>query len=379
MNWFSRSALFVLVLVIPATAAEPVWERLNQHFFQRSDAAGKVYGHDALDPLLWAETKYLLHGESHARAIRLLDEFLALPAEALPASAWQRALLQRDLWAVFDWVAQPDASPERRQLQEKLARVLHRLRLSAADRAALPDNYAAAVRAGKFPRLPVRMFDRDSSWVMLGRNGSSVAAPVHANHFGARSVFAVLVRLPEGRAAGIKFIKELAGAPVDNSPPMPAGAEWALVRRMLVLGDDGKIYSSPVTESIQVRRYPGQPNVQEVAEFIMSRTSSGALRPVANDETEFVQFLSHGYDPFENEHGSVRPIVTLDSCQSCHTTPERGKELRSVLSYSRVFEGRYAEPPPVSDLSFDREVKLTRGIKYDRFDWGLLNGLWRRP
>jgi hypothetical protein len=372
MNWLTRPAVFLLTLVIPASADEPDWERVNQHFFLRHDAAGKEYGRDSLDPLLWSGTKHLLVGESHTKALKLLDELRTLPSDP-----WPRALLQRDLWAVFDWTARNETTPERRLLQEKLARVLHRLRLSAADRAALPDNYAAAVKANSFPRLPAGILERESAWVVMGRS-SSVAAPRHVDEFGARSVFVVLLRLTEGREAGVRFIKQLAAAPVDKPPPLPAGAEWALVRQLLVLGDDGKIHASPVTESIQIRRYPdATTNIQEVTEFVMSRARGGSLRQVTPDETSFTQFFSHGYDPLEWKESRPRQEVTLSTCRTCHG--HFGTGMRSVLSYSRLFEGRYAEPPPVSDLSVGRVVVLTIDAKQRRYDWGLLEGLWRKP
>src|SRR5689334_24185070 len=59
---------------------------------------------EALDPLLWTDTKYLLAGEPHRRALACLDRFLDTPPIADPV---ERAMLQRDLWTVFDWAAMP--------------------------------------------------------------------------------------------------------------------------------------------------------------------------------------------------------------------------------------------------------------------------------
>ena len=65
---------------------------------------GKTLGQDALDPHLFPTTKRLLEGPTHTEAVELLDEFLA-GGHALVRDPVKRAVLQRDLWAVFDWSA----------------------------------------------------------------------------------------------------------------------------------------------------------------------------------------------------------------------------------------------------------------------------------
>ena len=58
-----------------------VSNRLYREVHVRTDPDGKEYGFDALDPLLWSQTDYLLSGKSHAEAIALADEFLRIHAE----------------------------------------------------------------------------------------------------------------------------------------------------------------------------------------------------------------------------------------------------------------------------------------------------------
>jgi hypothetical protein len=60
-------------------AADPnhLWNRVHHVFHVRTAPDGSEYGFDDVDPLLWRETKYLLTKRSHARAIAVLDEFLA--------------------------------------------------------------------------------------------------------------------------------------------------------------------------------------------------------------------------------------------------------------------------------------------------------------
>ncbi len=124
-----------------------VWNRLYRSFYGRAAADGREYGYDELDPLLWDSTKRHLSGESHDRAIRVLDEFLRIHAERLIPDPLKRAILQRDLWAVFDWAA---GAPEPKSLQVKLAQVIRRLALSDNEIRSLPDNYRYAGTARGF-------------------------------------------------------------------------------------------------------------------------------------------------------------------------------------------------------------------------------------
>jgi hypothetical protein len=114
----------------------------------RIDPAGKEHGFDAVDPLLWSETNYLLTGESHAQALALANEFLRTHAERQITDPTNRAILQRDIWAVFDWADQPDLphQTERRELTAKLAPIIWRLALSPDELATLPDTYARALQ-----------------------------------------------------------------------------------------------------------------------------------------------------------------------------------------------------------------------------------------
>jgi hypothetical protein len=136
-----------------------IWNRLHATFFVREDLPETASLPDALDPPLWYHTTYLLTEPSHKNALRVLDEFLEMHAENLIHDPVKRALLQRDLWAVFDWSAgrapgskQESAEEEKRELQGRLGEVLDRLALTPAQLAALPDNYAQAVASGVFAK-----------------------------------------------------------------------------------------------------------------------------------------------------------------------------------------------------------------------------------
>jgi hypothetical protein len=59
---------------------------------------------NSLDPPRFFETEHVLEGP-RASALHLLDELLQTHAENLIRDPAKRALLQRNLWTVFDWSA----------------------------------------------------------------------------------------------------------------------------------------------------------------------------------------------------------------------------------------------------------------------------------
>lgn len=158
-----------------------IWNRTYTCLFVRQSTDGKEYGADALDPLLWNNTQHLLTGDSHRRALACLDEFLRSHAERAVQNPLKRAILQRDLWAVFDWTARNDDLPEqRRELESRLAVAIHRLALTPEQIRALPDTYDAAVATHRFasaydprnpgePFLPPDLFRLDGPWAVSVR------------------------------------------------------------------------------------------------------------------------------------------------------------------------------------------------------------------
>ena len=123
-----------------------IWNRLYSALRVRQDSQGYVYGEDSLDPMLWPQSQHLLSQPSHGIALRVLDAFLRTHAENLIKDPLKRAMLQRDLWAVFDWSVQqiqwtgtPEYGNEKRELQTRLAEVLKRLALTPKQIKALPE------------------------------------------------------------------------------------------------------------------------------------------------------------------------------------------------------------------------------------------------
>ena len=83
-------------------------DRLHHLLHSRTTQDGKVYDQESLEPLFLPGSKLLTEGPSYTQAIALLDEFLKERADARIQDPLKRAVLQRDLWAVFSTTV-PDA------------------------------------------------------------------------------------------------------------------------------------------------------------------------------------------------------------------------------------------------------------------------------
>jgi hypothetical protein len=399
-----------------------LWNRLHRAFYVRTARNGEEYGRDELDPLLWAETKHLLVGPSHQQAIKLLDEFLSVNGAALITDPLKRAMLQRDLWAIFDWSAETPLSYQReaQALQSKMAPVIRSIALSREQIQALPDNYADAVKAKVFAAqydperresafLPPDLFQPDGPWVCVGARGGQPVAPSHAYAFSSRSVFLIFIRLPEGRSSTLNYLEKLQGFPAfilgpnlnqrlpnPDLPQFPVGAQLALVRKMVIIDNQGDLVPTRVTEDVQIRVHRAisktipesfifdsnaEHTAQDFFEIKLSRTKlfaghSGGLRALARDEKEFLLFQSHGADPFdrvkENESMERGRITTLKLCVYCHFSPG----IHSMNSHSGLMGAQAALI--ASDIN--NETKVTIGWKQTnqaKYDWRLLQRLWR--
>jgi len=413
-----------------------LWNRLHRALWVRAGPDGKEYGHDRLDPLLWKKTRYLLEGKTHQQALAVLDELLAEQGEKLVASPLKRAILQRDLWAVFDWTAEPGAnsqeahsrraSPPRRALLQRLARGIQRLALTTEQIKGLPDNYAAAVASRAFatkddpdhperPFLPADLFQKEGPWVQLELdNGSAVTASRHVHDFGARSAFRVFLRFPEGRQAVVAYLARLRDFPrprvltrepgqkqdtlvlSPELPQFPVGTQAALVRQMLLIDKEGGIRTTPVTESVQVRVFRAvrkwMPETdrrdtsaeQSFYEFSRSRAllfagKTGGLRPLGPNDKDFhTQLLVLPVDEFElAENGPFerRMGQPLRNCLGCHDRPG----VYAFRSYTggAYPRGRFYLPDLQQNQDADTEGRLSAMRKREQYSWGLLQGLWQ--
>ena len=365
------------------------WNRVFRELYQRTAVSGEEYGAEELDPLLWFDTTYLLTGSSHRRAIRVLDEFLSTHAEHLIREPLPRAMLQRDLWAVFDWLAwQEEPYPVARQaLERRLAQIMRRVALSKEEILSLPDNYARSVEARSYPAvadpdspqtpfLPSDLFQPENAWIALGRAGGPIAMThTEAFPFFGRSAFLVFVRTPDGREATQDFIESLN---TDPNPVTPIGSDVALARRMLLIDDQGEMLLSPLVETIQLRHFSP---AQSFHEFELDRAhllkgSGGGL--VLNQDL-FMLFMSHG-DVFESpgmpDHQAVIPQI----CKACHSEhppiPNSGNT-RSIISYSRQpFPLPDNEKPVLFATTAMQEAQAVIQWKQNHVTWKTLERLW---
>jgi hypothetical protein len=401
-----------------------LWNRLHRALLVRTADDGAEYGFDQLDPLLWSLTKHLLEGPSHTNAVAVLDEFLCAHGEALIRDPLKRAILQRDLWAVFDWTVRPDRDAPDRQarhaLQTRLSAAILRLALTKEEIDGLPDNYLEAIRSHVFeeaeqdhgppgPYLPAGFFATNGSWVCVGLPGEQPLAPAHVSRFGGRSAFLVFMQTPGARQEATNYLKRFreypqpylyepseystyltVPVPNPNLPIFPNGTTFALVRQMVLVDQNGGLVPTHVTESVQIRRYNDTHPVrgaygmaptaaQSSSEFVLSREGlfkgiTGGLRAVAPDEKDFLQFMSKGFDPFEEAVRRHEPL-SLHPALDCMTCHGQGG-LASMASFLQNFGVRTVTLPYITEVTVDRQRDTARYWKQRDFAWGLLQGLW---
>lgn len=368
---------------------EHLWNRLFRQLYKRTAKDGREYGWDSLDPLLWPETTHLLEQSTHEATVRLFDEFLSSHGGSLIADPLKRALFQRDMWAVFDWLAyqsmyQTDNYPDQRHaLQWRLAQVIQKVALTEEEILSLPENYEMAVRSRAFPAtfqvdhpdvafLPGDLMEPDSGWVCLGRDGGPMAIThTEVFPFFGRAVFLVFIRVPGRNDATLNFLHQLnRGAPTAT---IPIGTEVALVRRMLLIDTNGDIKLSPIVESVQIRHFSPAQNYYKFGlnRYLLFNGTSGGLRSIGK---EFILFLSHGIDLFESDHVMEAQIPGV--CTACHGGEVYGTQ--SIISYSRA---RFPLPdqkrPVLSETTPEVEAQTSIAWKLNHPTWKSLQTGWR--
>ena len=374
--------------------ARHLWNRVHRTLNVRT-SAGQDFGADRLDPLVWDDTQHLLTGASHTAALATLDEFLKRRGENLIADPTKRAIFQRDLWAIFDWLAEPYGPHRdaRRALMTRLARMIRGVALTRDQIERLPDTYRAAADSRTLPSLPADFDSSSGPWIVIGSHSSVV--PQHASEM-SRSAFQVMWRLPGGAAETANYLTRLWEFPQpfvsDPSftprerrvkinpalPQVPDGAQIALVRSALLIDRDGRIVPSRLVESIQLRTFGSNP---PFSEFNMSRAAlfagqSGGLKALRPDDEDLLTFSDKGMDNFEHAPGRVpNGRRVLDGCGNCHSdlTPR----LESIRSLPHILR-----PNALVDSRHERWVRwfpqaeAAGWRKAGRYDWGVLQALW---
>jgi hypothetical protein len=369
------------------------WNRLFRQLYRRTTNDGREYGWDSFDPLLWYDTTYLLEGTSYQQSISVLDEFLATKGEDLITDPLRRAIFQRDMWAVFDWLSlQSDPySTQRQELQWRLTQVIRKVALTEDQILSLPDNYESAMKSNAFLTnyksetpdigfLPADLLHPDSEWVCLGREGGPIAM-THTEEFPffGRSVFLIFIRIPGGREATVRFLQEL-----NEKRPFTVqldDTEVALVRRAMLINDQGKITPSPIIESVQIRHFTHVDvsfAPQNFYEFQLNRAFlfAGAAGGLQSITKEIMLFRSHG-DMFQMGIG-IDEAELPSICAACHPQFEGGLTL-SILSYSRF---RFPLPeraaPTLIETTPEHEAQTVMTWKQKHRTWQALETLWHQ-
>ncbi|TAJ18310.1 MAG: hypothetical protein EPO68_08055 [Planctomycetota bacterium] len=343
--------------------ARASWNELHRALLSRVDAQGREHALDAPDPLLWPGSTYLLREPRLGAALAALDAFTAGGARERAEPPLERALLQRDLWSIGDWLAARAHGPDAaacRALGERLARSIGLVAPTRAEIDALPDGLATSRATG----APVDLFEPNGPWVELDAvSAIRPLTPAHDAHAGGRSAFSVHLSVPGGRAETLAYLERLRAfdAPLVQhllnpaTPQFPPGTSVALARRALLVSNAGELVRSPLVESVQLRTFTGfgdalpragellaqdQAPLQRVAEFELDRrallrTRSDGLRAVGADDTAYPLFGTHGDDPLEHPDGHGGPPRRLDGCVQCHGAPG----IFSLVSYTGVATG----------------------------------------
>lgn len=390
-----------------------LWNRVHDQLMVRT-VAGVVVD-DPLDPPFRM-------GEGRAspeQAVALLREFSADRKALAAMGPLRRALMQRDLLALFHSTMARNPTPETQPLVEPLAKAIRHVALSAGEIAALPDNYdAASALPGAFTAFDAREPDRaflpkglladDGAWLALEAGPNRpVAAPLHSFVFQGRSSFELRFRHPGGRKAGEAYLAELAAMPQplvtenpkvpfeiigrDNrngpwlnpaTPQFPVGTMWALVRRAILVDTQGNLVVSPLVESVQVRVYREvefteiSPVRQAYFEWELSRRkllSGSGFHQTEGRDLAYSQFLAGlgvggPGDP-------TTPAATL--CFSCHHAPG----IFSVNSRSFPFSAGLPNPsalPPVFRVSSAKSISEASLKAAKQPGWEKLKSLEKR-
>jgi hypothetical protein len=380
--------------------AKHLWNRVHRTLNVRT-SGGQEFGADRLDPLVWGDTQHLLTGPSHTAALATLDEFIKRRGELLIVEPTRRAIFQRDLWAIFDWLAESYGPHQdaRRALMTRLARMIRGVALTRDEIAGLPDTYRAAADSRTLPSLPGELDSSSGPWITVGGQGSSVV-PQHADEM-SRSAFQVMWRLPGGAADTASYLNKLWEFPQPFAPDpsftlagagerrvkvnpalpqLPDGAQIALVRSALLIDRDGRVTPSRVVESIQIRTFGSNP---PFSEFNLSRAAlfasqSGGLKALRSDDEDLLTFSDKGMDNFEHASAAGRAVRgnrPLEMCEACHSdlTPR----LESIRSLPHILR-----PNALVDSRHERwarwfsQANAAASLKMRRYDWGVLQALW---
>lgn len=377
---------------------------------------GKTYARDETSPAIFAWSAFPFDDQTFDEFNAALDAFDALSQEEIDQySDVQRALMQRNLWEVFDttfnwnwpddwwWDGQrsfPKTHLDRRSIaQPKIAALMKRLALTKKQILALPNPMAATIKSGRYaeaydPANPFQPFlpqdlhrSTESSWICVGEDGNEIPADLHTGNSHSRSMFLQFMRLPGGRAETLEYMERIRQRPHQ----FPVGTQFALLEQPFLISKDGELVLSPLVVSVQLRayldigrdfqRYSAEPKATQcVAEFVMHPRQlmqgnavmkvmgSKDFRFDAGSETPTPGFSPR--DPFATGPiAAGMPPTRLNQCMDCHDRAGgRGVRTRSFKGTSEFFTvgnpediGRATAAQKLEDAQYLTLQKYWRG------------------
>jgi hypothetical protein len=367
--------------------ADHPWNRAHRALYEADPRRG-IDDQEELEPRggTWPDSRFLAAKASPKPALEALDALLAAGRKAAVKDPLKRAVFQHDLWAAFadttgpvpprepdavdgrqldnQFVDQGDSTlprlRERRDLQRRLAQAMRLAALTEDEIKGLPDNLADAVKSGRFPRefdpkkpeqpfLPPDLLARDGPWLTVSNptQANLLGAPAHLATVKGRSVFLVLLRLPDGRKATEAYVKELEQGKL---PPLPRGAQAALLRRMLLIDDQGRLRPTKLTESLQLRTFSG--DEEDVGAPTVFKLARSGL--------------------FAGKDDGLRALdLKGNKCLGCHFTHD-GNGVRSLNSRSMGARDRSA----LAASNLEEQTRRSIAWTEKSYTWGLLQGMW---
>ena len=311
----------------------------------------------------------ILREPRYPQFVKALETVTASAAERSPLA---RALMQADLWAVYDMLrtiplmragsrgSTPDTVLRTQRIEELmplLARAIRALALTRAEIEALPDNYAAGARAGELPAL----FSRESGWMEV----RSFHERMHERAVMNRRVTRVFVKPAERPQSEAAFLEGLSQGQ-GQSDSLGAAA---LLIQVLLIAADGTVVPSPITYEVQIRTAASDPGPspagRQILQYELSRRRllsvprqaglvlldelAPAYLPIAGNDFSFATPPSMDGDPV---------VVPLRSrCAVCH-----GEGLGKLFTFAKIEKPR-VERLPAGEPSHARDVaarKMTR-------------------
>lgn len=319
------------------------------------------FGKDAVDPILFSDSTYLFEEPRYSDLIAELTRLQRMKRDFLEQDNLHFALFQRDLLLVFHQLMGRTTS-EAATLRVALRQVIQSVALSKSEIQSLPANIHSALKSHS-SSIPEAVLNG----VLVSAEDGPVA-PVHFKEFDHASAFYVYFLLPGGfhpTNQYIKALREQKQAMLKDSktkdyyyrnpstPQFPGGTSVALLRNAILLSDQGEPVVSPLSESMQFRKYtrvgetiyPGTD--QEVAMLELSRAvllsgKMGGMVSVSFKDLRYEKFLGLKHDPLSAKGATAEAPLT--KCVRCHGQyPAADKQLNtgihSVHSYTRDVGG----------------------------------------